>query len=139
MELKWDESEKQEKITKSLCTTLREYSSVLARIQELTERKKEIEHEVVSAHFPDAEKESGEWKRVIGDSIITVTRGERWKWDSTKLEEKFGLEPPEYIKRSYGCDKRKFEKLDAATQSAMLDALTKGLGVLSIDYEEVKG
>lgn len=136
MNLDWDEV-KDPRID-ALVSSAKEYAELDARIKELSERKAEVVANIVSAYFPSANEAPGEWKRVVGNAVITVNRGERWTWNSKMLEEKFGIEPPAYVKRSYGCDKRQFEKLSPEQQNEIIDALTKNLGTLKIDVEVVE-
>lgn len=138
MDLDWDTAKKTPSQTDAaFISEVRKYVELKARIKELSEQAKECEAGILAAFCEPANHEPGEWKHIIDSTIITIKRGERWSWDSSKIEEKFGAALPDYVKRTYGCDKRRFEKLDHDAQDALRDALTIGLGVVSIDYEEV--
>lgn len=58
-----------------------------------------------------------------------MKRGEKWSWDSDKLEEMFASTPlPDYVKSRYSVHKDEFEKLTQEQQDEVAAALTKGIG-----------
>lgn len=86
-------------------------------------------------------EEPGERTIKIGSYAVTIKRAERWSWDSQKVADVFGgvANLPDYVKKNFSIDKRKFERLPPSDRDLLLDALTRGLGAAKIEVTEMAG
>jgi len=112
---------------------LADQAEAFVRAKEMLEAAKES-FEVLkiqlAAHFPE---DPGEHIRVVGKHTIKVKRGEKWSWDSNKLEEMFASTPlPDYVNSRYSVHKDEFEKLTQEQQDEVAAALTKGVGSATV-------
>lgn len=106
-----------------------QYLSLSARIEELTHQLDDIKAQLL-AEFDEAAEEQ---ERTFGQYSVTVKRSERWTWDSEQVEKMVADGPlPEFVKKAFSVDKRKFMKQDPVVRDAYLHALTRKPGPASI-------
>lgn len=114
-----------------------ENQEVVRQIAPLVERLKKVQEEFtvlqaemdelimkVSAEFPE---DAGEHIKEIGPYRVTCNRAERWVWDKEKLEAIYNANPqlPDYVKKTYSVDKRKYQTLGDEEKSLLRDALER--------------
>jgi hypothetical protein len=79
----------------------------------------------------------GEFAADAGRYIVTLKRGDKYTWDTKKLEGLFiSKTMPEYVKRRLSIDKRTYQRLDADEQDRLAEALTVEPGSVKIEIVE---
>ena len=125
----WEDYEKQTE-AEGLAKLAEEYGQIAVQIERLTEQAETLKMKI-EAEFP---ADAGEFNKQAGSYMVTLNRQERWTWDKEILESIFASSTtlPEFVRRTYSIDKRKFKHLDEAQQSELLPAITRKGGPVKI-------
>lgn len=105
------------------------YLHLGATIETMTRSLEDLKAQIL-AEFDEAAEEE---QREFGQYKVTVKRGERWTWDSDAVEAMVSDGPlPDFVKKTFSVDKRKFVKQDSVVRDAYLHALTRKPGPATI-------
>lgn len=106
------------------------YASIEASIETMKRTLEDLKAQIL-AEFDEAAEEQ---QRNFGNYTVTVKRSERWTWDSDLVEQMVdGGAIPEFVKKTYTVDKRKFVNQDSVVRDAYLHALTRKPGPATIN------
>lgn len=106
------------------------YLSVSATIDTLQRTLEDLKAQLL-AEFDEAAEEQ---HRTFGKYTVTVKRAERWTWDSDAVEAMVaGGTLPDFVKKTFTVDKRKFVKQDSVVRDAYLPALTRKPGPATLN------
>ena len=113
------------------------------RYAHLAENKIKIEAEMEGLKDKILEsfsKEAGEQSLKAGKNLETVKIQERWEWDQEAMADLFAgqEELPTHVSKRLTVDKRKYKSLDEEEQKLILPCLTRKLGTVTINVNEVK-
>lgn len=106
------------------------YASIEASIETMKHTLEDLKAQIL-AEFDEAAEEQ---QLNFGNYTVTVRRAERWTWDSDLVEQMVDDgATPEFVKKTYTVDKRKFVKQDSVVRDAYLHALTRKPGPATIN------
>ncbi len=107
-----------------------EFKSISKQIEDLEERRDRLKAKIEGEFSQDM----GEQSKQAGSYLITLSRQERWSWDKEVLLEiyKSTDSMPEFIKKTFSIDRRKWKSLDDDDQTRLLPALTRKPGPVKI-------
>lgn len=75
----------------------------------------------------------GDHVLVSGARHIIVSRPTRYEWDEKILDSLFGAgKTPEFVKRKFSVDKRRFDRLTEEDRAPLLPALTRKPGPVTV-------
>jgi hypothetical protein len=125
----WEDYERQTE-AEGLAKLAEQYGQIAAEIERLSEKAETLKMKI-EAEFP---ADAGEFDKQAGSYMVTLNRQERWTWDKEILETIFASSTslPEFVRRTYSIDKRKFKSLDDEQQRELLPALTRKGGTVKI-------
>ena len=85
-------------------------------------------------------EEAGEQTMTANNLTVTVSRPERWTWDSELIADLYPTdgEIPAHVTKRMTVDKRKFQGLDDEDKRVLLPALTRKPGAAKITVTESK-
>lgn len=124
------EAHRREQIAKSVGL----YRDLEAKIEDLSRQLEDLKAEIL-AEFGEGTEEQ---EREFGHYKVSVKRQERWTWDSDAVEKMVADGPvPEFVKKTFTVDKRRFLKEADLVREAYLHALTRkpGPATLTITTE----
>lgn len=106
--------------------TVEVYQSALAKREQADAVIKSCIAELVDGLTPQPDEATS---FEVGENVVTVAWGSRWKWDQDKLKEILGanFDPsalPVFVESKIGISKSKFTAQDPAVQRDFLPALT---------------
>lgn len=120
------EASRLEELAKAIDT----YIQTEAKIELLKHTLDDLKAQIL-AEFDEAAEEQ---HLKFGKYQVTVTRSERWTWDSDAVEAMVADGTlPEFVKKTFTVDKRKFVKQDSVVRDAYLHALTRKPGPANIN------
>lgn len=125
----WEDYENQTE-AQGLARLAEEYGQLVNQIEKLAEKAEALKIKI-EGEFPS---DAGEFNKQAGSYMVTLNRQERWTWDKEILEAIFSSSPtlPDFVKRNYSIDKRKFKTLENEQQKELLPALTRKGGPVKI-------
>lgn len=125
----WEDYENQTE-AEGLARLAEEYGQITREIEKLVEKAETLKVKI-EAEFPS---DAGEFNKQAGSYMVTLNRQERWTWDKETLEAIFSSSPslPDFVRRNYSIDKRKFKSLEVEQQKELLPALTRKGGPVKI-------
>mgnify|MGYP003691365459 CR=1 FL=1 len=128
----WEEYESQGEV-EGLAKMAEEYGRLVTQIDKLVEKAETLKTKI-EVEFP---ADAGEFNKQAGSYMVTLNRQERWTWDKEILETIFSSSTtlPEFVRRTYSVDKRKFKSLDEGQQRELLPALTRKGGTVKISVK----
>lgn len=128
----WEEYESQGE-TEGLAKMAEEYGQLVQQIEHLAEKAETLKAKI-EVEFP---ADAGEFNKQAGSYMITLNRQERWTWDKEILETIYASSAslPEFVRRTYSIDKRKFKSLDDDQKKVLLPALTRKGGPVKISVK----
>ena len=102
-----------------------EHAALEQKKQEIDNRLRQVGEEIALLADEDTEEHTFETEKCT----VSVSRTERWTWDTESLESILGSPDnwPEYVKKSVSVDKRRFQKLPQEEQERLKPALTRSL------------
>lgn len=127
----WNTSDVPDEMTK-ICEEWR----TLAERKEAIENRMSVLGDKILAEFVE---EAGEQTLPVGNKLtVTVSRPERWTWDSELIADLFPTdgEIPAHVTKRMTVDKRKFQGLDDEDKRVLLPALTRKPGAAKITVTE---
>lgn len=109
----------------------------LAERKEAIENRMSVLHDIILAEFVE---EAGEQTLTANNLTVTVSRPERWTWDSELIADLYPTdgEIPAHVTKRMTVDKRKFQGLDDEDKRVLLPALTRKPGAAKITVTENK-
>ena len=107
-----------------------EFKSVSKQIEDLEERRDKLKA-MLEGEFS---QDMGEQSKQAGSYLITLNRQERWSWDKDVLIEIYQSPDamPDFIKKTFSIDRRKWKTLSDDDQTKLLPALTRKPGAVKI-------
>ncbi len=128
----WEDYEQQPE-TGGLSGMVEEYSQLVNQIEKLSSKADHLKMKI-EAEFP---ADAGEFNKQVGAYMVTLYRQERWTWDKEILETIFTSSTtlPDFVRRTYSIDKKKFKTLDEEQQKELLPALTRKGGPVKVSVK----
>ena len=110
----------------SLAKIAEDFKSTVQQIEDLQEKADRLKNQIEAEFSQD----TGEQNKQAGAYLITLTRQERWSWDKDVLIEIYQSPDamPDFIKKTYSIDRRKWKTLSDDEQAKLLPALTRKPG-----------
>ena len=125
----WEDFEKASE-QGGLAKIAEDFKSVSKQIEDLEEKRDKLKNQIEAEFSQDM----GEQNKQAGSYLITINRQERWSWDKEVLVEIYQSPDamPDFIKKTYSIDRRKWKTLSDEEQGKLLPALTRKPGATKI-------
>ena len=108
----------------------REYANLLSMHNNIKTKLDGVKEKLL-AEFPG---DPGEYELKNDGTLLRISIGEKFTWDSDILEQLFATKAiPDHVRQTFGVNRKKFEALPEADRAPLLPALTRKPGTIKIE------